>query len=256
MLVLAIGDIIGKPGRQAVNELLPGLRQQYGLDMVIANGENVAGGLGLTSTTAIELLDSGVDVLTSGNHIWAHKEVIPYLDGKMPILRPLNYPPGVPGRGYLIKNHTMVVNLIGRTFMGNFDCPFRAMDKLLAEISNKPPVIIIDFHAEATSEKMAMGRYLDGRVSAVLGTHTHVGTIDAQLLPQGTAYVTDIGMTGPINSVIGDDTEAVLQRFLTALPHRLSVGQGKTMLNTVLVRIDDESGKAISIDRIYREVEQ
>ncbi|MFC1929193.1 TIGR00282 family metallophosphoesterase [Chloroflexota bacterium] len=256
MLVLAIGDIIGKPGRQAVNELLPGLRQQCGLDMVIANGENVAGGLGLTSTTAIELLDSGVDVLTSGNHIWAHKEVIPYLDGKMPILRPLNYPPGVPGRGYLIKNHTMVVNLIGRTFMGNFDCPFRAMDKLLAEISNKPPVIIIDFHAEATSEKMAMGRYLDGRVSAVLGTHTHVGTIDAQLLPQGTAYVTDIGMTGPINSVIGDDTEAVLQRFLTALPHRLSVGQGKTMLNTVLVRIDDESGKAISIDRIYREVEQ
>ncbi len=255
VLVLAIGDIIGKPGRQAVKRLLPGLKQQYGLNLVIANGENVAGGLGLTSTTAIELLDAGVDVLTSGNHIWARKEIIPYLDGEMPIIRPLNYPPGVPGRGYLIKKHAMVVNLIGRTFIGDFDCPFRAMDQLIAELKPKPPVIIVDFHAEATSEKMALGRYLDGRVSAVLGTHTHVGTIDAQLLPHGTAYVTDIGMTGPINSVIGDDTESVLQRFLTALPHHLSVGQGKTMFNAVLVRVDDKSGKAVSIDRIYREVE-
>ncbi|MFC2040761.1 TIGR00282 family metallophosphoesterase [Chloroflexota bacterium] len=255
MLVLAIGDIIGKPGREAVKELLPDLKRQYGLDLVIANGENVAGGLGLTSNTAIELLDAGVDVLTSGNHIWAHKEIIPYLDSEMPILRPLNYPPGVPGRGYLIKKHTAVVNLMGRTFMGDFDCPFRAMDQLIAELEPKPPVIIVDFHAEATSEKMALGRYLDGRVSAVLGTHTHVGTIDIQLLPRGTAYVTDIGMTGPINSVIGDDTESVLQRFLTALPHRLSVARGKTMLNAVLVKLDDKSGKAISIDRIYREVE-
>ncbi|GAI78772.1 unnamed protein product, partial [marine sediment metagenome] len=148
-----------------------------------------------------------------------------------------------------------VVNLMGRTFMGDFDCPFRAMDKLLAELEPKPPVIIVDFHAEATSEKMAMGRYLDGRVSAVLGTHTHVGTIDAQLLPQGTAYVTDIGMTGPIDSIIGDDTESVLQRFLTAIPHHLSVGKGKVMFNAILVRIDDDSGRAISIDRIYREVE-
>ena len=139
--------------------------------------------------------------------------------------------------------------------MSNFDCPFRAMDKLLAELNDKPPVIIVDFHAEATSEKMALGRYLDGRVSAVLGTHTHVGTIDAQLLPQGTAYVTDIGMTGPMDSVIGDDTETVLQRFLSAIPHRLSVGQGKKMFNAVLVRVDDKSGKATSIDRIYREVE-
>ncbi|MFC1989535.1 TIGR00282 family metallophosphoesterase [Chloroflexota bacterium] len=255
MLVLAIGDIIGKPGRQAVKEILPDLKKQYGLDLVIANGENVAGGRGLTLNTAIELLDAGVDVLTSGNHIWAHKEIIPYLDGEMPILRPLNYPPGVPGRGYLIKKRTMVVNLIGRTFIGDFDCPFRAMDQLIAELEPKPPIIIIDFHAEATSEKMALGRYLDGRVSAVLGTHTHVGTIDTQLLPQGTAYVTDIGMTGPINSVIGDDTEAVLQRFLTAMPNRLPVGQGKTMFNAVLVRVDDKSGKAISIDRIYQEVE-
>jgi hypothetical protein len=240
----------------AVDTLLPGLRQQYGLDLVIANAENVAGGLGLTSTTAKALLDAGVDVLTSGNHIWAQKEIIPYLDSEMPILRPLNYPPGVPGRGYLLSGQAMVVNLMGRTFMGNFDCPFRAMDKLLAELKHKPPVIIVDFHAEATSEKIAMGRYLDGRVSAVLGTHTHVGTIDAQLLPQGTAYVTDIGMTGPIDSIIGDDAEAVIRRFLTMMPHRLSVGSGKTVFNAVLVRVDDNSGKAISIDRIYQEVEQ
>jgi len=224
------------------------------LDLVIANAENTAGGLGLTPTTASDLLDAGVDVLTSGNHIWAQREIIPYLDGELPILRPLNYPPGVPGRGYMLKGQAMVVNLIGRTFIGNFDCPFRAMDQLLAELRHKLPVIIVDFHAEATSEKMAMGRYLDGRVSAVLGTHTHVGTIDAQLLPQGTAYVTDIGMTGPIDSVIGDTTETVLQRFLTAIPNRLSVGKGKTVFNAVLVWVDDESSKAISIDRIYREV--
>ena len=255
MLILAVGDIIGRPGRRAVNELLPGMREQYGLDLVIANAENVASGLGLTSATARELLDAGVDVLTSGNHIWAQKEIIPYLDGEMPILRPLNYPPGVPGRGYIINRQVMVVNLIGRTFMGNFDCPFRAMDHLLAEVKHNPPVIIVDFHAEATSEKVAMGRYLDGQVSAVLGTHTHVGTIDAQVLPQGTAYVTDIGMTGPIDSIIGDDAEAVLQRFLTIIPHRLSVGKGKTLFNAVLVSVDEKSGKAISIERIYREVE-
>jgi len=255
MLILAIGDIIGRPGRQAICQLLPGLRQQYGLDLVIANAENVAGGLGLTPNTAEELLNAGVDVLTSGNHIWAQKEIVPYLDGEMPILRPLNYPPGVPGKGYIINAQAMVINLMGRTFIGDFDCPFRAMDKLLGELQHKPPVIIVDFHAEATSEKVAMGRYLDGRVSAVLGTHTHVGTIDAQVMPQSTAYVTDIGMTGPIDSVIGDDTEAVIQRFLTGMPHRLSVGKGKTMFNAIIVRVADDSGRAISIDRIYREVE-
>jgi hypothetical protein len=194
-------------------------------------------------------------VLTSGNHIWAQEEIIPYLDDEMPVLRPLNYPPSLPGRGYIIKGQAMVVNLIGRTFMENYDCPFRAMDQLLAELKSEPPIIIVDFHAEATSEKMALGRYLDGRVSAVLGTHTHVGTIDTWLLPKGTAYVTDIGMTGPINSVIGDDTEAVLNRFLTIRRYRLSVGKGKTMLNAVLVNIDKNNGKAISIDRIYREIE-
>jgi len=253
VLILAIGDIVGRPGRRAVSQLLPGLRQQYGLDLVIANGENAAGGLGLTSTTAKELFDAGVDVLTSGNHIWAQKEIIPYLDGEMPILRPLNYPPGVPGRGHIAIGRVAVVNLMGRTFIGDYDCPFRTMDKLLTELEQ--PIIIVDFHAEATSEKVAMGRYLDGRVSAVLGTHTHVGTIDSQVLPHGTAYVTDIGMTGPIDSVIGDDAEAVIQRFLTGMPHHLSVGKGKTALNAIMVRVADDTGRAMSIDRIYGEVE-
>ena len=251
MLVLIIGDIIGQPGRQAVHKLLPGLRRKYGLDMVIANAENAAGGFGLTSTIADELLEVGVDVLTSGNHIWAQKEIIAHLDeDSMPVLRPLNYPSGVPGRGYLISGRVMVVNLIGRTFMTAVDCPFRAMDKLLAEIKSKPPVIIVDFHAEATSEKMAMGRYLDGRVSAVLGTHTHVGTIDAQILSGGTAYVTDIGMVGPADSVIGDDPESVLQRFLTGIPHRLSVGKGKSIFNAIMVEVDESNGRATKIERI------
>lgn len=255
MLVLMIGDVIGSPGRQAISRLLPVLRQQYGVDVVIANAENVAGGIGVTPSTAKELLDAGADVLTSGNHIWAHKEIIPYLDSEMPILRPLNYPPGIPGKGYIVNRKYMVVNLLGRVFMGNFDCPFRAMDQILAGVKPKPAVIIVDFHAEATSEKVAMGRYLDGRVSAVIGTHTHVGTIDTQLLPKGTAYVTDIGMTGPIDSIIGDDADEVLRRFLTIIPSRLSVGKGRTALNAVLVGIDDESGKATNIERIYREVD-
>jgi hypothetical protein len=224
--------------------------------MVIANVENAAGGFGLTSAIARELLDAGIDVLTSGNHIWAQKEIIPYLDGEMPILRPLNYPSGVPGRGYLITGQTMVVNLMGRTFMNDLDCPFRAMDKLLAELEHKPPVIIVDFHAEATSEKMALGRYLDGRVSAVLGTHTHVGTIDAQLLPQGTAYVTDIGMTGPMDSIIGDDSKAVIRRFLTGMPHRLSVGKGKPILSAIMVEVAEDSGRAKNIERICRTMEE
>ena len=256
MLILMIGDIIGQPGRQAVYKFLPGLHQQYELGMIIANAENAAGGFGLTSVIARELTEAGIDVLTSGNHIWAQKEIIPYLDSELPILRPLNYPPGVPGRGYIITGQIMVVNLMGRTFMRELDCPFRAMDKLVAEIEPKPPVIIVDFHAEATSEKMAMGRYLDGRVSAVLGTHTHVGTIDAQILPQGTAYVTDIGMTGPMNSIIGDETESVIQRFLTGMPHRLSVGKGKPIFNAIMVEVAEDSGRAINIERICWQMEK
>jgi len=255
MRILIIGDIIGKPGRRALDIFLPEMRTTYKLDMVIANGENVAGGIGITSNTALEILDSGVDVITSGNHIWAHKDIVPHLNGNMPIIRPLNYPPGVPGRGYIIINNIMVVNLIGRTFMSNYDCPFRAMDQLLADLKNVPPIIIVDFHAEATSEKVALGRYLDGRVSAVLGTHTHVGTIDTKILPEGTAYVTDIGMTGPVDSVIGDSIDRVLERFLTMIPRRLSAGKGKTELNAVVLTVDENSGQAINIERVYRETE-
>jgi hypothetical protein len=239
-----------------VHEVLPQLRHEYRLDMVIANAENAAGGFGLTTAIAREFIEAGVHVLTSGNHIWAQKDIIPNLDSEMPILRPLNYPPGVPGRGYLIAGQVMVVNLMGRTFMHDIDCPFRAMDALLEGVKDRPPVIIVDFHAEATSEKMAMGRYLDGRVSAVLGTHTHVGTIDAQILPHGTAYVTDIGMTGPTDSIIGDDVDSVIKRFLTGMPHHLSVGKGKPVFNAVLVDVNEDSGRAVSIERICRQLER
>lgn len=249
-----IGDVIGKPGRRAINELLPGLRHEYRVDLVIANGENAAGGIGITPAIADELFITGVDVITTGNHIWAQKEIIPYLDSQSQILRPLNFPPNNPGRGYLFAKKVMVVNLVGRTFIGNFDCPFRAMDSLLGSLEKKPIATIIDFHAEATSEKVAMGKYLDGRVSAVLGTHTHVGTIDTIVLPGGTAYVTDVGMVGPEDSIIGDDTEAVLHSFLTKMPHRLSIGKGKTKFNAVIVEIEENSGKAISIERFQREI--
>ena len=251
MLVLAIGDIIGKPGREAINELLPGLRKEYGVNLVVANAENLAGGLGVTPDTADEMYQAGVDVLTSGNHVWAKNEIIPYLEGEAPIMRPLNYPPGVPGKGFVTTRKATVVNLIGRTFIGDFDCPFRAMDTMLSGYKG-PPVIIVDFHAEATSEKMAMGHYLNGRVSAILGTHTHVGTTDARILSGGTAYVTDIGMTGPIDSVIGDDTDNVLKRFLTSMPHHMMVGKGRAMLNAVLIEINRD-GRAVKIERIYRE---
>ena len=234
--------------------LLPQLRQEQGADLVIANGENAAGGIGITPDTAEELFDCGVDIITTGNHVWHQKDIIPYLDGERPLIRPLNFPPGVPGRGYWVQEPVMVVNLVGRTFMGNYDCPFRAMDQLFEELTPRPPVIIVDFHGEATAEKMALGWYLDGRVSAVLGTHTHVGTVDTRILPRGTAFVSDIGMVGAADSVIGDDTEAVIQRFLTMLPHRLSVGKGNLVLNSVLVEVDEVSGYATAIARVDREL--
>ncbi len=251
-----IGDVVGRPGRRAVEQLLPGLRHKYELDLVIANGENAAHGLGITLDTAQELLNFGVNVITSGNHIWAKKEIIPYLNGELPIVRPLNFPPGAPGRGFLSTGNALIVNLVGRVFMGEFDCPFRAMDSLLSEIEAEPNVIIVDFHAEATSEKVAMGRYLDGRVSAVLGTHTHVGTVDTCILPGGTAYVSDVGMVGPADSVIGADADAVIHSFLTKMPHRLSVGKGRTIFDAVLVEVDEASGKALNIRRIRQEGEQ
>lgn len=234
--------------------LLPGLRKELNVDMVIANAENTAGGIGVTPDTARELLGAGVDVLTSGNHIWAHKDIIPEIDN-LPLVRPLNYPPGVPGRGYIIERGVMVVNLMGRVFIGNFDCPFRAMDALLASIEPLPKIIIVDFHAEATAEKIALGRYLDGRVSAVLGTHTHVGTIDHQIFPRGTAFVSDIGMTGPVESVIGDEIDAVLRRVITMMPGRLSPAGGPVQFTGMLVDIDEESGKAVAIERIMRNVD-
>ena len=245
-----IGDVVGKPGRRAVHELLPGLTSEYCLDFVIANGENSAGGLGVTIETAQELLDCGVNVITTGNHIWAKKEIIPYLDSDFPILRPLNYPPGVPGRGFLSLGNVMVVNLMGRVFVGEYDCPFRAMDSLLSGVKDMPKVIIVDFHAEATSEKVAMGRYLDGRVSAVLGTHTHVGTVDTRILAGGTAYVSDVGMVGPEDSVIGDDADAVLNSFLTRMPHRFSIGRGSASFDAVMVEVNELDGRAISIERV------
>ena len=248
-----IGDVIGQPGRRAIGRLVPELRREFKLDFVVANGENVAGGFGITPATAQELLACGVDVLTSGNHIWDQKEIIPALDEGLPLLRPANYP-DAPGRGHLVHGDVMVINLMGRVFMAPLDCPFRTADRLLREVKEggAPKVIIVDFHAEATSEKQAMGWYLDGVVSAVVGTHTHVGTVDARILPKGTAYVTDVGMTGPVNSVIGSDTRAVLDRFLTAMPQRLPVADGPVIRNSVLVDIDPETGKALTIQRVDR----
>lgn len=251
MRILMIGDVIGKPGRRAVQSIVPSLRQEHGIDLVIANGENTAGGFGLTMDTAYELLENGVDVLTSGNHIWDQKEIIPYLEEGLPLVRPANYP-DAPGRGTLVHNDVLIVNLMGRVFMPPLDCPFRAADKILkdSQTAETPSVIIVDFHAEATSEKQAMGWYLDGRVSAVVGTHTHVGTVDKRVLPQGTAYITDVGMTGPLDSVIGSEIGPVMDRFLTGLPQRLTVANGPVMMNSVLIDVDKESGKALAIERL------
>lgn len=257
MRVLMIGDVIGEPGREAVRILVPELRSEFGIDLVIANGENTAGGFGITPDTAMELTESRVDIITSGNHVWKQKEIIPFINEEWPLIRPANYPPGTPGRGYIRIGNTVVINLMGRTFMNTLDCPFRGIDQVLKEVGGETPpkVIIVDFHAEATSEKQAMGWYTDGRVSAVLGTHTHVGTADARILPKGTAFVTDVGMTGPYNSVIGSDIRAVLEGFLTQMPRRFTVPKGPVLLNSVLVDIDDESGTATSIERIDRLVD-
>jgi metallophosphoesterase (TIGR00282 family) len=250
-----IGDVVGRPGRTAVKAFLPNLRDELGLDLVVANGENLAGGAGITFGTADELLSSGVDIITSGNHVWDQKEIIPYLDSDLPILRPLNYPPGTPGRGHARHGEALVVNLIGRVFVGTFDCPFRAIDRLLKESTDRPKVVIVDMHAEATSEKAAIGWYLDGRVSAVAGTHTHVPTADSRILPKGTAFVSDLGMVGASNSVIGARIEDVLERFLTQTPRRLQVATGGPIrFNSVLIEIDESTGKATGISRVDKEL--
>ena len=254
MKLLMIGDVMGKPGRRAVAALLPSLRGELELDLVIANGENAAAGRGLTEGTAQELFDAGVDVITSGNHIWDQKDILPVLDQETAILRPLNYPPDAPGRGLLTQKGVTVMNLQGRTFMQDIDCPFRAADAVLAELPHDA-IVVVDMHCEATSEKVAMGRHLDSRVAAVLGTHTHVPTADAQLFPGGTAYVTDVGMVGPRDSVIGNETQAVLRRFLTGMPTRLPVAEKSptVQFNAVLVEIDETSRHAANIARIDRE---
>ena len=250
-----IGDVVGKLGRRTVSAVLPAIRSDHAIDLVVANGENAAGGRGLTPRTAEELFQAGVNVITSGNHVWENREVYPLLQGDAPIVRPLNYPEGAPGRGFLRQDGVTVINLMGRTFMGlQLDCPFRGADKALAEAA-EGRVVLVDMHAEATSEKIAMGHYLDGRVSAVVGTHTHIPTSDTRVLPKGTAYVTDLGMVGALHSVLGMEIEPVLQRFLTQLPNRFGpVDSGPAIFNSVLIRIDDQTGRARSIERLDREV--
>jgi metallophosphoesterase (TIGR00282 family) len=259
--ILFIGDIFGRPGRTIVRERLPELVESYGLDLVIANGENAAAGFGITAALTEELLDLGIDVLTTGNHIWDKREIIdffnmadgnPYSPARR-LLRPANYPAGTPGWGmYEGQTRTgfayAVINLQGRVFMTSNDDPFRVADDLLQQARAK--IIVVDFHAEATSEKIAMGWYLDGRVTAVLGTHTHVPTADERVLPGGTAYQTDVGMTGPFDSVIGVQKEMILQRFLTNMPGRFEAAQGDVKLCASVIECDPASGRASTIERL------
>ena len=257
-----VGDVIGKPGRVAVEQTLPGLRDERGIDFVTANGENLAGGMGLTVSTAEALFAAGVDVITSGNHIWDKKEIYPFLERSERVLRPLNYGThDVPGRGWgayqgLDGTDLAVVNLQGRTYMQPIENPFTDADRLLDESSEPlPPVRLVDFHCELTSEKNALGLYLDGRVSVVVGTHTHVVTGDERILPKGTAYLTDLGMTGPLWSVIGFDPRTVLPRFLNALPTRFEVGSGTVIFNALQIDIDPATGRALALERIQQLVE-
>ena len=209
-----------------MKEILPGLCYEHNIDLVVGNGENVAGGLGLTPSTAEELFDSGIDVITTGNHIWAYKEIIPYLDSEPPLLRPLNYPPANPGRGYLLKKNVLIVNLVGRVFIGHFDCPFRAMDQLLAEFEHKSIPIIVDFHAEYMPEKKALAFDFDGKVSLVVGTHTHVQSADEVIMPKGTGYITDLGLCGGLDSVIGMEKDDVIRKFLNQTFMVLAIAKG------------------------------
>jgi 2',3'-cyclic-nucleotide 2'-phosphodiesterase len=259
--ICVIGDIIGKPGRLAVAAVLPELRHDRDIDLVIANGENVAAGAGLTPSLAEELLGSGIDVITSGNHIWDKREIYEYLDTDRPVLRPINYPDEAPGRGWLV-HHTdggdevAVINAMGRVFMNQLDSPFTKLDELLDGAADPlPPVRILDFHCEITSEKNAMGWYLDGRMSAVVGTHTHVPTADARVLPAGTAYISDIGMTGPRDSVIGFSLETVLPRFTRHLPTRFHVAEGPVSFNAVVIHASRATGRASAIEQVQQLVE-
>lgn len=253
--ILAIGDVVGKPGRRAVHALLPAFRREHAVDLCVANAENAAGGSGITGKTVEDLFRAGVDVITLGDHTWKKKDALPVLAGNERVVRPLNYPPGAAGFGHTtvrLSDGTpiCVINLLGRVFLPPIDCPFRAVDGVLARIGDACRVILLDVHAEATSEKVAMGWYLDGRVSAVWGTHTHVQTADERILPKGTAYVTDLGMTGPYHSVIGREIEPVLHRFLTGMPTPFGVATRDVRLSGVLLNVDPKSGRASAIERV------
>ena len=253
--ILFLGDIVGKPGRQAVAALLPQLKRDQQLDCVIANGENIAHGAGVTSTTVKELLAAGVDVITTGDHVWDQKGFEQDIDVIPEIVRPLNIAPNAPGHGAVVVNigdkaRVGVLNLLGRVFMPvTSDCPFRAAKAEVAKLRRQTNIIIVDIHAEATSEKVALGRYLDGQVSLVVGTHTHVQTADEQILPKGTAYLSDAGMCGPHDSVLGRDVDAVIRRFVSGLPQKLEVATGQIELRGVIVDVDENTGLAQKIDR-------
>ena len=253
MRILFIGDVFGRPGRDALVSWLPGFREEREVDFVVANGENTANGAGITSKIALRLLGAGVDVLTTGNHVWRQREVYGFLASDDRIVRPANYPPGAPGRGLTVRpapngEEVAVINLAGELYLNTGMSPFRIVDRLVDEAAAMAQTIIVDIHAEATSEKVAMGHHLDGRVSAVVGTHTHVQTSDGRVLPGGTAYLTDVGMTGPMESVIGVRKDIILKRFLTELPQHFEVAEGPVRLNAAL--IDVEGGRATAIEAL------
>lgn len=255
MRILFIGDIVGKAGRTAVKALLPNLVEKFKTDFVVANGENIAAGFGLTEALVTELFKMGIHVVTTGNHVWDKRDFVHYIAKDNRVLRPLNYPPGAPGAGSVLVNvstgmKVAVLNASGRVFMSyNLDCPFRTTEEELKKI-DETKVIIVDFHGEATSEKVAFGYFLDGKVSAVIGTHTHIQTADEKILPNGTAYITDVGMTGPSHSVIGIEVKQILDRFLTNMPARFEIAPGQTLLSAVVVDIHNETGKASAIQRL------
>jgi 2',3'-cyclic-nucleotide 2'-phosphodiesterase len=255
MRALILGDVMGRPARRAVRDLVPSLIQKEEIDLAIANAENSAGGMGVDIKSAKELLSAGVQVLTSGNHIWKKKEIYPFLDEQESLIRPANFPTGAPGKGWCVWQHNglraLVINLQGRVFMPNHvEDPFRCVDEILKQQGSQSPIVIVDMHAEATSEKYAMGWYLDGRASVVFGTHTHVQTADERILPAGTAYITDVGMCGPFDSVIGMEKDAVIRGFITQLPRQFEVAQDNVVLQGVIVDIDEKNGRARAIRRL------
>jgi metallophosphoesterase (TIGR00282 family) len=255
MRILFIGDIFGRPGRELARRAIGTLRKYHDIDFVVANAENAAGGFGITRELAESLFNDGVDVMTSGNHIWDKKEALDYIQLEPRLLRPANFPAGAPGRGTAVARtasgaRVAVVNVMGRVFMNPLDDPFAVVSREIEAVKDEARVVIVDMHAEATSEKLAMGWYLDGRVTAVVGTHTHVQTADARVLPGGTAYITDVGMTGPHDSIIGIETRAALDRFLTGLPARFEAASANPRLNAVVITADEETGRARGIERL------